>query len=409
MIWLIQLFIVSLFLRDNIYFGDTAISLMNVINLIVFGYISFCSRTKISKNFLLIIYAVLIFFIIEFIYLIFFYRSIDQIKEFYYSSYLFSLFLLIYWGIRFHYQNFVKKTFHTLFYLYFVIFFVVLYELFTKHHLPGSRASYDEGFRIYPTAFFYNPNDFAVVISLFLPLLYYFSQILKERIKFYIIFLLSLFFIIATLSRLSLFFLLLFPVFILFIKNKMKYLSILVGIFVILITLLMNIDLKKYSKGDSLMSNNIAKFSSILDDSGVNPDNSILNNIRYRVFTPIFHSPQNYLFGSGFVSSAELYEKKIIPLENPHSYWAEGIFNFGFIGFSPILFILISILLISSIQLNKHYFYRYSLVQLFYFIFLLNIPSSVMSLPVVWIPISILTGLLFNFKNDDILAIEKIE
>jgi hypothetical protein len=282
------------------------------------------------------------------------------------------------------------------------MFFLVLYELLTGNHLIGSKGSVVLGFKMNPTAFFYNPNDFATVISLFLPVLYCLSQMINSNRKFIILCILSLFFVLVTLSRLSLLFLLVFPFFILYIKSKLQYLVILLGVFTVLVFILVNIDYSRYANKDSLVGYNINKFQSIFnisDNDYSNSVNSMTDNIRYKVYAPIINTPQDFIIGKGFVASELLYKEKIIPLENAHSYWAEGIFNFGFIGFFPILFILITIFSISVFNSNINYFYKCVIVQFIYFIFLLNIPSSVMSLPIVWLPIAIMLAILFNSDN----------
>lgn len=412
MIQLIQFFIISLFLRDNIYVGSTALSLMNILNVVVYCYIFISNRKSLSKNFKIIISAVLIFYSIELVYLILGYRDIEQVKEFYYSSYIFSIFILIYWGVKYEYERFVKATFKTLFWLYVLMFVVVMFEILTKLHLPGSKATYEKGFEIYPTAFFYNPNDFAVAIVLFLPILYYLSRILKSEGKFIFIYFLSLFFVTVSLSRLCLLLLFLFPFFVLYIQNKMKYLLFLSGGIFVFILVIMNINIKHNSDRNSLIASNVNKVISIFDvssnESNKAVSNSVLKNIRYQVYSPIIENPLDYIIGKGFLASDILYKEKKIPLKNPHSYWAEGVFNFGFIGFLPILFILFSILILAIINSKENELFRSSIVQIFYFIFLLCIPSSVMCLPVVWLPVSMVTAFIFNFSSNR-LSLSNIE
>jgi hypothetical protein len=411
MIQLIQFFILSLFLRDNIYFGSTAVSLMNIVNIVVYFYIFISYKKTLSKNFKIIISALLLFFVVELFYVILCYRSIDQVKEFYYSSYIFSILILIYWGVKYEYEKFVKATFDTLYFLYLVILVVVLFELYTKLHLPGSKAGLEKGFEIYPTAFFFNPNDFAVVIVLFLPVLYYLSRILKNEKKFIHLAALSLFFVVVSLSRLCLMFLFLFPFFVLYIQNKIKYLVLLTGGIVILFVILTNINLKYYSDRNSLIASNVNKVISIFNaesEKTTATNNSVLHNVRYKVYSPIINNPQEYIIGRGFVASELLYDEKVIPLENPHSYWAEGIFDFGILGFLPILFIIFSFFCLSYLNSGRDELFRCSIVQILYFIFLLCIPSSIMCLPVVWLPIAIMIALSFNFQSSNLLRADKV-
>lgn len=400
MIWLIQLLIVSLFLRSNVYFGDTSISLLNIVNIFVFAYFIFSYHKKIGKDFLIILFTLLLFLIIEFIYLLVFYKNVDQIKEFYYSSFFISLFLLIYWGVKYHGIRLIKISFNTIFILYLLMFVIVLFEIITMLHLPASRAAIDVGFANYPTTFFYNPNDFATAIVLFFPLLYYFARILGDRKKIIFITLLSICFTTVTMSRLALILLLVFPVFILFIKNKLKQFVLAIFVFIGIFILLTNLNYQYASKNDSINSRNMNKFVSIFDVSGKDKSNSqsnsVVKNVRYKVFAVIINNPRDFILGKGFLSSETLYDNKIIPIKNPHSYWAESIFNFGFIGFFPILFIFAILLVLSFYNFSKHYLYRISIVQLFYFIVLVNIPSGILCLPILWLPIAFVCAILLN-------------
>jgi hypothetical protein len=265
---------------------------------------------------------------------------------------------------------------------------------------------------MYPTAFFFNPNDFAVVIVLFLPVLYYLSRKLKEERKFIFLMFLSLFFVIVSLSRLCLLFLFLFPFFVLYVQNKIKYLTMLTGGVIMLFIILSTINLKYYSDHNSLIASNINKVISIFNtESGtshISHGNSVMNNIRYKVYYPIINNPEDYIIGKGFIASDLLYKEKIIPIMNPHSYWAEGIFDFGIVGFLPILFIVFAFLILSYLNSKKDELFRCCIVQILYFIFLLCIPSSVMCLPVVWLPMAIMIALSFNFESNNLLSLNKV-
>ena len=404
MIRLLQFFIVSLFLRSNIYFGVEAISLMNIINVLVLVYIALSYKKKFSQDFKFIAFAILIFFTIELLYAILCYRNGEQLKEFYYSSYLFSIFALIYWSVKYEYQRFVKTSFNTVFWLYLVMFVVVIFELITNQHLPASKAAYDKGFEMVPTAFFYNPNDFAVVVVLFLPVLFYFSRLLKQEKKFTLLMFLSAFFVLASMSRLSLIFLVLFTFFMLYLQGKKKQLTVLIGSLVVVVIILATVDLSAFSKNNDLIGGNLSKLASIADVSASGNSNSVMNNIRYQVYSPIINNPQDYMIGRGFLASEDLYANKTIPLLNPHSLWAEGIFDFGLIGFAPILFILVLVLVLSLMNVRRDELFKCAIVQVLAFVFLLCIPSSVMCIPVVWVPIAIVTALITNFNNGNKLS-----
>jgi hypothetical protein len=408
----IQLFILALFVRSNVYFGSTAVSLLNVLNIVAIGYILLSFHRGFSREFSVVLVLFLTYYVVEVAYLICYYRDIEQVKEFYYSSFLLTLFLLFYWGIKQEIHTFIRKVFNVLFYVYLLIFAIVVYELFTQSHLPGSRALVDKSMVIYPTAFFYNPNDFAVVIALLLPMIYYLALLVNSKIRFWIIACLSLFYIIVTMSRGSLIILFLFPFLGLFINYKARFshkLSLFLyaaSIFVVILFL------QRYSlSGDgSLFSSNAGKLSTIFHAqtvSGTEEESGFNNNIRYRVYAAILDRPEDFIFGKGFMAGEQLYINKVIPLQNPHSFWAEGIFDFGFLGFLPILLLFAFLVIVSFMGLTINIFFRYSLIQLFFFILLVNIPSGIMSLPLCWLPIAFITALFFNYPQLQTMRLNK--
>jgi len=399
MIWFIQFLIISLFIRSNVYIGNTAISLLNVLNFIAIIYIAFAFKLKISKNFSTILLIILFFIFIELLYIFCFYNNINQFKELYYSSFIFTLFILIYWGVKNYQIKFIKITFNTIYYIYWVMLFIVIFEIITKQHLPASKGSVDKGFADYPTAFFYNPNDFATVIGLFFPFIYYVSIIIKKKIQIKIIAILSLFFIITSLSRMALLMLLLMPLFIFFINKKFNKLFFVFLVGTCFLAFLISANFKFFKNENNLIYRDANKLLTIIKPpKSVNQNNaaSLINNIRFSVYKEIIVSPEKYIIGGGFLASGKLYEKHIIPLENPHSYWIEGIIDFGYIGFLPIIFLILFPLLLSIRNFNKDTLYKYFLIQIIYFIVLLNVPSSVMSLPIIWLPIAFFYALLFN-------------
>ncbi len=416
MIWFIQFLVISLFVRSNIYFGDTAISLLNVINFLAIFYILFSYKRKISKDFIIILIVILFYYFIELIYLIFYFRDIDQIKEFYYSTFIFTLFILIYWGVKIHQIKFSKITFHTIYFIYWIMLFIVLYEIITKHHLPASKGNIDKDFVNLPTAFFYNPNDFATVIALFFPFLYYLCKILNKKLQFKIISILSLFFIIVSLSRVALLLFLMAPLLILFLNNKFKKLFFVTIVFIAIIMLFIKIDFKFLKNESNILNRNANKLLTIIkspqNDNNTKKVGSLRENIRYSIYKKVFYSPEKYIFGGGFNASGQLYKKGILPLKDPHSYWVEGIIDFGIIGFLPILFLILFPFILSIRYFNKDSLYKYFFIQIFYFLILLNVPSGVMSLPVIWVPIAFFYAFLFNIneykENSDIISRKSI-
>jgi len=279
------------------------------------------------------------------------------------------------------------------------MFFVVIYELITKHHLPASRGSMDDGFVNYPTAFFYNPNDFATVIALFFPILYYLCKILNKMKQLKIISILSLFFIVVSLSRVALMIFLVTPLLIYFINNKFTKLVGTTLLFFSIVILLTCYDFKFYNNDTTLVNRNANKLLTIIKDPQINKSGGLIKNVRFGVYKEVIVNPEKFILGGGFIASEILYKKGLIPLMNPHSFWAEGIIDFGYLGFLPILILILFPLYLSIRNFNKDLLFKCLLIQILYFIVLLNVPSGVMCLPIIWVPIAIFYAFLFNYHD----------
>jgi hypothetical protein len=94
--------------------------------------------------------------------------------------------------------------------------------------------------------------------------------------------------------------------------------------------------------------------------------------------------------------------KKDIGIVDPHSFFLEVIYNFGYFGLIPV-FLLIFIPLYYSFKFfGSHSLFRLALVQTIYFIILINISSSVFRFLLVWVPFAV-SYLMILTKNENIL------
>ncbi|RUA24988.1 MAG: hypothetical protein DSY76_07145, partial [Bacteroidetes bacterium] len=108
--------------------------------------------------------------------------------------------------------------------------------------------------------------------------------------------------------------------------------------------------------------------------------------VRLDIYKTPFRHPEIFIFGHGFNSDKKIIIKyKTLPhhIINSHSFFIQSIFYFGWIGFGIILIFFGSITIYAFRNFNQmRYFIPVILAQAL----LLNIPSSVMRFPLVWIP-----------------------
>jgi hypothetical protein len=109
-------------------------------------------------------------------------------------------------------------------------------------------------------------------------------------------------------------------------------------------------------------------------------------HIRLDIYKIPLRNPDKFVFGDGFYSDKEVITTyKTLPYKiiNSHSYFIQLIFYFGWIGLSLILLFFGVLGYYSIINIKQWAFF---LPVIFTQALLLNIPSSVMRFPLVWIP-----------------------
>lgn len=111
------------------------------------------------------------------------------------------------------------------------------------------------------------------------------------------------------------------------------------------------------------------------------------------IFSYPFINPEEFILGKGFEGDQQIL-KKIIPwsgIENAHSFFAEIIFDFGWIGFIIIIWFFLSISVYyfkrSNIEIN-----RFVLLTTIFFLITMNVSSSIVGKHYLWIPYFIISS-----------------
>ena len=402
--WFIQLVLIGAFIGSNIYIYDSSLSFFNIFIFLSNFYILANSGKLFKINFLIVVGILLLFIIIGLLYLFLYYRNFEQIKDLIYSTYIITLFILVYLGVSENRDAFLKLFLNSFVLLYWIIFFIVIAEYVTGWHLSISNSNINTNENI-PTAFFANYNDLATAVMIFMPLLYYLADYYSFRVyKFIIIFITSTV-VIITLSRMAFLLLLSFPLFLLL--QKRKYFLFISSIFLLLTLgfILLQQDIIYQPESPTFYNRTYNKIVSVIKYKVELQANSSSVSQRFEIYNMVFKKPENYFFGNGFRSGEIILKQndKIL-VTDPHSFFIETIFNFGYFGLIPILAVILGPLIISLRYFNRNELFRFAFVQTIYFILLINVPSSIYRFPLVWIPIAFLYSLLVIPNKNPLIA-----
>jgi len=395
---MIQLVVIGLFLRSNLTFGSSYISLITLLILIISFYVLLIPERKINKLYVFITVLIIFHYLVEVIYLIE-YFGIEEFKDFYYTLSILPMMLIIHRAIKINPERLFASLSNILLILYTVSTIIVILEITTGIHLPGSRAN-DAGNGVYaaylaniPTGFFYNPNDMSMHIILFFPLLY---CILRKRYNNKLLFfftIITAFLLLATLSRSALILFIFFPLFLQFIKGKFKKIIISYTILLSVVVSFFKFSPEKIN-ADGVIGYNYNRIMSIANvSSELESNNSI--GTRLDVFGLFFSNPENFLLGNGFQSKYSVLNNSSVLTDHPHSLVIEFIFNFGIIGTIPIFIVIFYPFFYSSINFSKNIVYRFIVVQSFFLYVAMHIPATSIRYVSVWLVLAILYSLMY--------------
>ena len=396
---------------SNLYIGSSMFSIRNLLYPVVFILIYMLRKTgmnKIQKT--LFIPTAVLFGYATIMLIINGIKDIEAIKDYFYLSFIPVLFVVIMLLANENWEEFFRKTkIFALFLLYF-LFAVTLFEFFTNIHLPvHAHNTYH-----IPSAFFTNANDLSVIVIQLFTLITVFTKRSDPKWQYITAFLVTTFIVFLTLSRLALATYIVVSVFII-LSKEFSWKQLAINILVIGLSLTyLSFDLpdarssstvvdRSKTRINSMTEINLEEFEEENDSTLVQVEgkDTIISSthVRLDIYRIPLRHPGKFIFGYGLNSDKKVITKyRTLPyhIVNSHSFFIQIIFYFGWIG----LAILASFFLILTAYGLVHFksmplLVVASLAQAL----LLNIPSSVMRFPLVWIPFFIIIAFYTNKKS----------
>jgi O-antigen ligase len=268
--------------------------------------------------------------------------------------------------------------------------------------LPSS-AYFNEIKVFVPTTVFTNPNDLSAIVVLFFPVLYYLADYFKSRSKKRILSIITIAIVILTMSRVAMAMLLVFPLFNLLIKRKLLRFTFISFSLLVIFIIIFNLNFKYLPNESSLYVRNYNRFITLVNIKDNFSNKSSSFNERSQVLLIIWENPAEFIFGKGFRAGAVIIpEKKHIQIVDPHSFFLEVIYNFGYFALIPVALLIFIPVYYSFKYFGRHSLYRLGLIQTFYFVILINVSSSVFRFPLVWVPFAV-SYMMIITVNDNIL------
>ncbi len=415
--YLIFIFLVFWFftvIGSSLYLGSTMLSIRNLLFPFLFFIIYSLRNYKLNKSQSVFFIPLVALFIYGSVTLFFHGISdIEVIKDYYYFIYipvLYYCILLLSNKFNDDFFTIIKWFGHFLIYF---LFAFTLFEFITDIHLPVHAPN---RFHI-PSAFFTNANDLSVImIQLFMLI-----SVLKKKTDpqwiYTVAFLLTTFIVFVTLSRLALVAFIVISIFI-FLSNSFRWKDLIINSLVIISTLVyLSTGLPTSKSSTTTVDRSKTRIFSMThpgfgeSESDENSDLAISNlnsegdtvvsstKVRLDIYKIPFNNPKEFVFGYGFNSDKTIIQKfKTLPYKivNSHSYFIQLIFYFGWIGFSFMVFFFGSLTVYAFLNFRQLSFF---LAVLFVQVLLLNIPSSVMRFPLVWIPFFLAIAYYINLRK----------
>ncbi len=341
------------------------------------------------------------YLLIATLYLGVYFRSIEQLKDYFYTFSAIIIFIVFKYGSEKYGVAFLNLFYNVLLLIFIFLSIIVIYEVLTLNHLPYSRANnpYDleGGFNkllFIPTATFYNANDLGAHVILFFPILFMLSYFFGTKKHRYLLVFVTAVMLFSAMSRTAIAAFLLFPLFYLFIKEKYKVIFILFIILPLGLFLIRQMELSfvENTGTSSLIYNRLIAFINL--DAELKTGGSAA--ARWQVFHDIFiNFDRHFIMGKGF-QTEDLYFDISDPTtaNHAHSLFLELILNFGFIGTLPIIVLLLIPFLHAFLNVSKSWVNRFVIIQILYLMLVVHIPATVMRYPSIWI----LLILTYNLK-----------
>ncbi len=396
------LILIAAFVGSNVYLITTSFTFFNFFMFLLLCYILVFTKREYDRNFIFVLGIIGTFILIGFIYLILFYRDFEQIKDFIYMTYILNIFFIIFTAIKESKIDFFRSFLNTLLTIEFFLLLIALFEAFTGRHLPSSTYYYEKSIFI-PTTVFTNPNDLSAIVVLFFPVLYYLADYFKSKSKKRFLTLMTIAIVILTMSRVAMAMLLVYPLFNLLIKRKLLRFTFISFSLMVIFIIIFNLKFKYLPNENSLFVRNYNRFITLVNIKDNFSNKSSSFNERSQVLLIIWENPAEFIFGKGFRAGAVIIpEKKHLQIVDPHSFFLEVIYNFGYFALIPVALLIFIPLYYSLKYFGRNSIYRLGLVQTFYFVILINVSSSVFRFPLVWVPFAV-SYMMIITVNDNIL------
>ena len=410
--YLIFIFLIFWFftvIGSSLYIGSTMLSIRNILFPVLFFIIYYLRNYKLNKSQLVFFIPLAALFLYGSSTLFFHGISdIEVIKDYFYFIYI----PVLYYCIVLLSNKFDNDFFTTIkWFAHFLIYFLfafTLFEFITDIHLPVHAPN---RFHI-PSAFFTNANDLSVImIQLFMLI-----SVLKKKADpqwlYTTAFLLTTFIVFVTLSRLALVAFIVISGFI-FLSKSFRWKDLIINVLIIASTLIyLSTDLPTAMSSKTTVDRSKTRIHSMThldygeakdsEKPSLNTEGDTIvssTKVRLDIYKIPFNNPKEFIFGYGFNSDKTIIQKyKTLPYKivNSHSYFIQLIFYFGWIGFSLMIFFFGSLTVYGFLNFKQMSFF---LPVLFVQVLLLNIPSSVMRFPLVWIPFFIAIAYYTNVRK----------
>lgn len=370
-------------LGSNVYVGSTMLSIRNILFPTLFLVIFSLRKTPFTKQQKIISIPLVIFYLYG-VFVLFFHNdySLPVIKDFFYFSFIPIIYISVLLLANKYGSSFFSLIKGFTYFLIFFLFAITILEFISGIHLPVHA---ENRFNI-PSAFFTNSNDLSVIS---IQLLFVISVLRKKTDpawQYLIAFLMIGFIVFVTLSRLGLVAFIIVSLSI-FLLNSFRWRDLVVNILFIGLTLAyMNIDIPTTKSSSSAMDRSKSRVSSISNIEAESEQKGSSANIRLDIYKIPLLQPTKFIFGQGYNSDKAVIEKyrtldyKII---NSHSFFIQTIFYFGWIGFGLLVFFFA---LLTYYALFSKPIWSYLVIIILTQTLLVNIPSSIMRFPLVWIP-----------------------
>jgi hypothetical protein len=339
-------------------------------------------------------------------------KDIEIVKDYFYFSFIPVLYVSIMMLSNKFKTDFFRHIKEFAYFLIFFLFAFTLFEFITDIHLPVHTPN---RYHI-PSTFFTNANDLSVIMIQLLMLVSVLKKKSDSQCLYRIAFLLTTFVVFVTLSRLALVAFIIISISI-FLSKEFKRKDLIVNSLVIILTLVyLSIGIPSPKNSSTVVDRSKTRISSMthfdededdlnsLDDyQNLDLDSEITissTRIRMDIYRIPFRNPSEFIFGNSFNSDKEIITKhRTLPYKivNSHSYFIQIIFYFGWIGLGlmVLFFGALGVFALGELK-TMSYFLPVILTQAL----LLNIPSSVMRFPLVWIPFFITIAYYTNLKKE---------